>query len=123
MKRLLITLVLGALIAHLTPVVAQSSGEWQSTSTLPASGSAYSSQVTAVGATTVQGQATTAGSSPLRVGRGPRKDNDFPDIKEGGVGDEGSPVGDAVLPLLLMAAAGGVAVAVRRRRSTRVAGE
>ena len=122
MKRLVIILLFGALGACLIPAAAQSA-DWQSTSTLPASGSAYSSQVTAVGATTVQGQATTAGSSPLRVGRGPRKDNDFPDIKEGGVGDEGSPVGDAVLPLLLMAAAGGVAVAVRRRRSTRVAGE
>ena len=113
MKRLLITLVLGALIAHLTPVVAQSSGEWQSTSTLPASGSAYSSQVTAVGATTVQGQATTAGSSPLRVGRGPRKDDDFNETSTAGVGDGGSPVGS---PLVLLSFALAAAAVIRYRQ-------
>lgn len=115
MKRLLITLVLGALIAHLTPVVAQSSGEWQSTSTLPASGSAYSSQVTPVGATTVQSQATTAGSSPLRVGRGPRKDDDFNNTSDAGdTTEEGSPVGS---PLVLLSFALAAAAVIRYRQA------
>lgn len=121
MKRLVIIFLFGALGACLIPAAAQSA-DWQSTSSLPGSGSAYSSQVTAVGATTVESQATTTGSyAPAKAPGGPRRS--FGENQDGGEKNPDSPVGDAVLPLLLMAAAGGVAVAVRRRRSTRVAGE
>ena len=84
------------------PVTAQNAQEWQ-TSTMVSSGSAYSPQVTAVGATTVTSTVTTTESySPAKAPNGPRKSKEDP----GEVGyntDESSPVGDAILPLLLMA--------------------
>ena len=102
MKRVMIIIVLGALMACLVPATAQNAQENQwKTSTMQESGSAYSSNVTAVGATGVASMATTTSSTP-QVTSGPRKD------KIGG-GEYGqsteSPIGDAVLPLLLFAAA------------------
>lgn len=81
------------------PTVAQ---EWQSTSTMQGSGSSYSSQVTAVGATSAVSAATTTESySPAS---GPKRAKlglpDTPSTKD----DEGNvPVGDALIPLLLCA--------------------
>ena len=93
------------------PVTAQ---DWQSTSTLQTSGSAYSPQVTAVGATTVNSVAITTDSYSATPS-GPRKVIDR--NTEFDEGDEGSPIGDATLPLLLFAAAFAGVVYVRRRKT------
>ena len=76
-----------------SPVTAQ---EWQSTSAMQGTGSSYAPQVTAVGATGVSDMATTTESySPAKAPGGPHrvapKD-----------GDEDYPLGDAVLPLMLL---------------------
>ena len=99
-----------ALIA--LPTMAQ---EWESTSSMQGSGSAYSSQVTAVGATQAadMGTTTTANQAPGRPGN----------IRTGLPGgttepnqSEDSPIGDAVLPMMLMAMLFAGVIAVRRRR-------
>ena len=105
-------MVLGALMACLVSAQAQNAQEWQ-TSTMVGSGSAYSPQVTAVGATTVTTTVTTtesyspASSGPRRViGTNP----------DGGEGSEDSPIGDAMLPLLALAMVYGVGCMVYRRK-------
>lgn len=128
MKRM-INIAVGMLIVCLLPLAAfAQSGDWQSTSALPGSGSAYSSQVTAVGASNVTGQATTAGSAPAKaISIRPRRD----DNDSGGAFGEGaevtttidydnSPIGDALLPLLLMAAGFAGYTVLRRRGRQRV---
>ena len=104
--------VMVALIVS-APAMAQQAHEWQSTSTMQMSGSNYSAQVGAIGATTVSEMATTTGSKPSKI-KG-RQMDDFNETGENGVGDEGSPVGDAVLPLLLFALASCGVIAFRRR--------
>ena len=87
------------------PVTAQNAQEWQ-TSTMVGSGSTYSPQVNAVGATTASEMATTTSSySPAKAPSGPRKIGDASGRNPGDVstGSDQSPVGDAVLPLLLLA--------------------
>ena len=100
-----------ALIA--LPTMAQ---EWESTSSMQSSGSTYSPQVTAVGATAVPSEATTttANYAPGRPGQ-PRRS--LEDNTELGPGNPGSPIGDAVLPLMLMAMAFCGAIAIRKKRS------
>lgn len=93
--------------------------EWKSTSTLPGAGSSYTPQINAVGATTVGEMATTTQTySPANSG--PRKmkmeDDDWGTNPHVGEGDEGSPIGDAVLPLMLCAAVFCGVIALRRRR-------
>ena len=106
-----------ALIA--LPTMAQQQ-EWKSTSTMQTSGSVYTPQVNAVGATTVGEMATTTESySPAK---GPHKakkegEGDWGDRPEIGEGNEGSPIGDAVLPLLLLACAYVAFRAFRRKNS------
>ena len=101
MKKLVMIIMAVALIA--LPTMAQ---DWQSTSTLQGSGSNYSSQVTAVGATGVSDMTTTTESnSPARGPRRAKMDDDFNETGEIGTGDDGSPIGDAVLPLMLFAGA------------------
>ena len=103
-----------ALIA--LPTMAQQQQEWKSTSTLQTSGSNYAPQVNAVGATTVGEMATTTESySPAaKAPGGPRKD--FYHGPETGQDTE-SPIGDAVLPLLLMSLAFCGVVYLRRKRA------
>jgi len=93
-------LVMGALLLS-APATAQNPQEWQSTSAMKGAGSSYSSQITAVGATSALSEATTTDSySPAKAPNGPRKDFGRP----GEYGqDEESPIGDAVLPLLALA--------------------
>ena len=93
---------------------------FQSTSTMQGSGSAYSS--------TPALNADGTASTPLDAARGPRRakldgdpdpdDIDFGDtpVTPGQSGSE-APIGDAVLPLMLMAAAGAGIIALRRRRA------
>ena len=89
--------VIGMLLVSM-PVMAQ---DWQSTSTMQGSGSTYSSQVTGVGAATVDNMATTTTDSysPANAGRR-RVLGDMPEQYDE---DPGSPVGDALIPLLLCA--------------------
>ena len=102
------------------PVTAQSAQEWQ-TSSLPGSGSAYSSQVTAVGSSVAASEATTTESyTPGRPGairRDSYNDDDWGVNPQVGEGDEASPIGDAVLPLLLFAATFAGVIYLRRKRS------
>jgi len=102
MKKIMMIMVLGALIACLVPAAAQNPQEWQSTSAMKGAGSSYSSQITAVGATSALSEATTTDSySPAKAPNGPRRGYD--NTAEPGDAEEGSPIGDAVLPLMLMA--------------------
>ena len=91
--------------------------EWKSTAPMKMSGSAYSPQVTEVGAAcAASAAASTEASSPNKAPGGPRKDKILgPDSDYG----HESPIGDAVLPLLLMAAAFAAVVAVRRKRTAK----
>ena len=103
--------VIGMLLVGM-PTMAQ---DWQSTSAMQGTGSNYSSQVTAVGATGVSDMATTTESySPAKAPSGPRRG--FDHGAETGQSDE-FPIGDAVLPLLLMAMLFAGVVYTRRKKA------
>ena len=107
--RMMMILMAVALIA--LPAMAQ---DWQSTSTMQGSGSAYSAQVTAVGAVEVTDMATT--TETYSPAQGPaRQRRGFDTGADGGQSSD-SPVGDAVLPLMLMALAFGGFIAFKRRK-------
>lgn len=111
MKRIVMIIMVVALIA--LPTMAQED-QWQSTSSMQGSGSNYSSQITAVGATDINSLATTTNSySPAKAPGGPKKD--FDHGAETGKSDQ-YPIGDAVLPLLFMAIAFGGYIAIKRRK-------
>ena len=103
-----------ALIA--LPTMAQQQ-EWKSTSAMQTSGSAYTPQVNAVGATAVGEMATTTTEtySPAKAPGGPRRDKEY--NQEFDEGDEGSPIGDAVLPLLFLSLAFCGVIYLRRRKA------
>ena len=112
MKRIMKIIMAAALVA--LPTMAQEQ-QWQSTSAMQGTGSTLAPQVTAVGATSV-GQMATTTSTPVKAPNGPRRvieDNNDP-----GQLDEGSPIGDAVLPLMLMAIAFAGYIAIRRKKLT-----
>ena len=108
--------------AFALPTMAQSAQEWQ-TSTMQGSGSNYAPQVTAVGAASVPSEATTttATYSPGKSGHIRRDSGGDPwgTNQDAGDTDTGSPVGDALLPLLLMAMVYGVGCIVYRRKRQR----
>ena len=108
-------MVMGALLLS-APATAQNAQEWQ-TSTMVGSGSAYSPQVTAVGATTVTSNVTTT-TDTYSPANGPKraKMGDFDDSSEGGEGDEGSPIGEPWVMAVFALAFGG-AVYMRRRKA------
>lgn len=97
--------------------VAAPAATFQSTSTLVGSGSAYS-------ATPMLGEDGTASynGASYAPAKGPRKatmegdDDEIPINTPGQVGSQ-APIGDAVLPLLLMASAFAVFVYLRRRKA------
>ena len=111
MKKFMMIIMAMALIA--LPTMAQQE-QWQSTSTMQSSGSAYSSQVTAVGATSAadMGTTTTSSYAPGRPGQ-VRKGFDI----GGDTGQGPSPIGDAVLPLAFMAIAFAGVIYFRKRRA------
>ena len=81
--------------AFVLPTMAQ---DWQSTSAMQGTGSSYSPQVTAVGATGVTDMATTTESgSPAKAPSGPRRIEIYTPTT-----DPNAPLGDAVLPLMLL---------------------
>ena len=104
-----IMMIIMAVALFALPTMAQQQ-EWQSTSAMQGAGSSYSPQVTAVGAISVGEMATTTGSA--KAPGGPRRSFDGGTYEGGGTNpgelghqDEGSPIGDAVLPLMLFAGA------------------
>lgn len=106
-KRIVMMIMAVALLA--LPTMAQQA-QWKSTSIM--SGAAgYTAPITEVGATSA-GQMATTTSSPAKAPGGPRKGFDLGgDTKP----SEQSPIGDAVLPMTLMALLFGGYVALRRR--------
>ena len=96
------------------PIMAQQQ-EWKSTSAMQTSGSAYTPQVTEVGATAVTDNATTTESySPAKAPSGPRRGRNPGDPGYDSKSDQ-YPIGDAVLPLMLCACAFLIYRATRRR--------
>lgn len=113
--RIILIIMAVALIA--LPTMAQED-QWQSTSSMQGSGSAYSSQVTAVGATGVSDMATTTESySPSKAPSGPRKE--FGKPTNPGNQSEEYPLGDAVLPMMIMAMLFAGVVYTRRKKASR----
>ena len=114
LRNKMITMVAGVLFASLLPAAAEAQ-DWQ-TSTMPGSGSEYSSQVTAPGASYVGDMAnTTEANSP---GRPTGKRRSFDNNQDpGNTSDTSSPVGE---PWVLLAFAAGAAavIAARRRRGS-----
>ena len=101
MRKIIVIIMAVALVA--LPAVAQQQ-EWQSTSTLRGTGSTYSPQVTAVGAVSVQEMASTTSSSSAAP-KNPHIRRVIDTNNEWEEGDEGSPIGDAFWPLMLLALA------------------
>ena len=117
MRKVVIMMIMGVALMAL-PTMAQ---DWQSTSSMQGSGSAYSAQVTAVGAAEVTDMATTTNSSSGPNRRKGKKED--PDPFGGGTitdtpnpNEPGTPIGDAVLPMLLMAMLFAGVVYTRRKR-------
>ncbi len=112
--RIVMIIMAVALIA--LPAMAQQQ-EWQSTSVMQGSGSSYSSQVTAVGASEVSdmGTTTTLANGPRRAKKdGETEGSDFgPGAQTGGYQDPNSPIGDA-WPLALFAVLFAAYIAVRK---------
>ena len=120
MKKILVIMVLGALMACLVPATAQNTQDWQSTSTMKGAGSSLAPQVTAVGAAGVGEMATTTSSN--KAPGGPRRSFDGGTYEGGGTNpgetgfqDPDSPIGDALLPLTLIACAYLIVRATRKR--------
>lgn len=111
MKKFMITLMAVALIA--LPTMAQQQ-EWQSTSAMQTSGSNYTPQINAIGATTAPSVATTTENYSPATTQGPNRAKKFDTGGDSGQGP--SPIGDAMLPLMLMAVVFGGAIAFRRKR-------
>ena len=105
MKRILMIMVLGALIAHLVPAQAQDFTQPRDPSIqsqqIMATGAAYSSTVyEPFNNTTPAEYNPVGGSSPSYAPGGPNKSIEYHGDQGG---DPGSPLGDAVLPLLAFA--------------------
>ena len=100
------------------PLTAQNAQEWQSTSTMQGSGSAYSSQVTAVGATGVAVLGASSSAPANAPSRPHREQASGRNAGEATTGSNQSPLSDAMLPLLLMAAGFGLYTALHRRKKT-----
>ncbi len=108
-KRIVMMIMAVALLA--LPTMAQQQEQWKSTSIMSGAGG-YTAPITEVGATSA-GQMATTTSSPAKAPGGPRRDK----ISGGEYGQsDQSPVGDAVLPMTLMALLFGGAIYLRRRQ-------
>ena len=109
--------VIGMLLMGM-PVMAQQQ-EWKSTSTMPGVSSTFTPNVQEVGAMYVPSMATTTTDtySPNDATGGPRRLGNFDDVPEGGEQENSYPIGDAVLPMLMMAMLFAGVVYFRRKRS------
>lgn len=115
MNKMMIRAV-GVLIVCLLPLVAFAQQDWRSTSTMTGSGSAYMPEVTAVGSAEASEMATTTtAGSPAKAPGGPRRG--FIDPSNPGPQSDDNPIGDAVLPLALMALTFAGVVYFRKRKA------
>lgn len=97
------------------PTMAQQQ-EWQSTSAMQTSGSNYTPQINAIGAESANQMATTTTTNTYTPAGPNRARRSIEDDTDPGILDPGSPIGDAMLPLMLMAVVFGGVVAFRRKR-------
>lgn len=126
MKRIMIIMVLGALVAHLIPAQAQTFQPATEKAAIQSqqmvnSGVQYKGTVYEPFSNTTPSEQSEVGASysPAQAPDGPRR-------TLGHGTDPGSqsndfPIGDAVLPLMAMAVVFGAIVALRRRRNTGIA--
>lgn len=116
MKKIVIILVVGMLMVCLLPLAAQAEDNWKSTSSMQMSGSSYSSQVTSVGADETVDLAPMV-HHPGSIRKSDFGENDQPEPGGSEQHDtENSPIGDGVLPLLLLSAMAGGVIFLRRRK-------
>ena len=108
-KRIVMILMAVALMA--LPTMAQEQEQWKSTSIMSGAGG-YTAPITEVGSASVGEMATTTGSAAKAPG-GPRRGFDI----AGDTPPGPSPIGDAVLPLALMAMAFAGVVYFRKRKA------
>ena len=113
-KKARIVMILMAVALMALPTMAQQQ-EWKSTSAMPGTGSTYSPQLTEVGATSAAEMGTTTTTETYSPSKGPRRV--IGTNPDGGEGSNDSPIGDAMLPMLLCAAAFCGVIALRRKRS------
>lgn len=120
MKARIMMLIMAVALVAL-PAIAQQ--EWQSTSAMQGTGSAYGAQVTAVGAAGVTDMATTTTSTP---NNGPRRakmegeGSDFgPGGQTGGYKDPNSPIGDA-WPLAFFALMMAIVIGIKRNVNPKI---
>ncbi len=119
MKNMIKIMVLGALVACSVPALAQQDNAW-STGGVAGSGSAYSSQVTPVGATAPNEMATTTYSGQSSNARRSKARREGQDGRDPGDVTEASTeysIGSALA--LLAFAAVGTGVVLKRRREDR----
>lgn len=131
MKKIMMIMVLGALIACLVPAAAVEFGtkndkvgfgaqepsvSFQSTSNMSMSGSMYSANPSLNEDGTANYGGAQDGMGPNRVS-GPRRLGNFDNVPEGGTQENSSPIGDAVMPLTIMALAFCGYVVIRRRKT------
>ena len=117
MKKIMMIVVMVA--AVVLPTMAQQfrtsdqpQTEFQSTSTMQTSGSAYASQPML----NADGTAYNPAAAVTPMPDGPRRSKENPN-DPGNTTDNGSPIGDAVLPLMIMALAFGGVIYLRRRKA------
>ena len=99
------------------PTMAEIEG-WRSTSVLQGASGTYQAPITEVGAVGVQDMATTTENyTPAKAPGSARKSDGFDTTGDPGTTDPGSPIGDPVWPLTLMALAFCVVIYFRRRKA------
>lgn len=110
-KRIVMILMAVALMA--LPTMAQEQEQWKSTSIMSGAGG-YTAPITEVGSASVGEMATTTGSAAKAPGA-PRRG--FIDPSNPGPPSNEDPIGDAVLPLALMALTFAGVVYFRKRKA------
>ena len=124
-KKLVLLMILAAALMAL-PALAQNFGSqpadqpnasFQSTSTMTGSGSSYSANPTLNSDGTAAYSNASYSSSQNSGPRRAKHSTDTPGEVENTVDNENSPLGDTLLPLLLMSLAFGMFVYFRRKRS------
>lgn len=116
MKARIMMLIMAVALVAL-PAIAQQ--EWQSTSAMQGSGSAYGAQVTAVGAAGVTDMATTTTSTPNNGPRRAKKEGDFAPGQTGGYQDPNFPIGDA-WPLAFFALMMAIVIGIKRNVNPKI---
>ena len=112
MKARIVMIIMAVALLAL-PTMAQQQ-EWQSTSVMQTSGSDYVPQINAVGAERAQPMATT--TTTYSPANGPQRAKKFDTGGDSGQSSE-SPIGDAMVPLMLMAMLFAGVVYTRRKKA------